>query len=94
MTLGAVSDGGPGDAGSGTLWRCRDAAAGLKRSIGSAAGCSCRERRRRSRSLPGLLARTAYEAVRLVLKAMGEGKDAAPRDAAPGFVASSQTFGS
>ena len=48
----------------------------------------------RERSLLGLLARMAYEAVRRVLKATGEGKDAAPRDAAPGFVASIQTFGS
>jgi hypothetical protein len=48
----------------------------------------------RERSLLGLLARTAYETVRRVLKAVGEGEKAAPTDAVPGFVASIQTFGS
>ena len=48
----------------------------------------------RERSLLGLLARTAYETVRRVMMATGEGSNAAPRDAVAGFVASIQTFGS
>ena len=46
----------------------------------------------RERSLLGLLARTAYETLRRVLKAAADGQ--AGRDAVPGVVASIQTFGS